>query len=145
MNDNIRFFPDSNTKQDCSHEYEQGLLLKRDSVYILLAVAIIVSVFVAAVGTFAKPDAQSTTQPMHTTYLLTASSGKQLCLANVTTVALQSGMLVFDLATGKAFFPASKFFALPLGPMPLEEGLAMCDVIMRATEKANVPKTDGPA
>ena len=146
MNDNIRFFPDNNATQDCgATAHAQSLSLKRLTLYVLIVPTVIVSTIIAAVGAFATPDARSAAQPIHTTYLLTASSGKQLCLANVTAVALQSDMLVFELATGKAFFPASKFFAVPLGPMPLEEGLAMCDVIMRATEKANVPKTDGPA
>lgn len=145
MHDNIRFFPDNNNiKHDCNHEYAQGFLLKRDSVYVLLILTVVISVFVAAVSVLTKPAAPIV-EPMPTTYLLTASSGKQLCLSNVIGVSLQSDLLIFDLATGKAFFPASKFFALPLGPMPIDEGMAMCDVIMRATEKSTTPKADGPA
>lgn len=146
MHDNIRFFPDNN-KHNCADTNEQSLSLKRLTLYVLVVPTLIVSVIIAAVGVFVKPNPQSmqVQDPMHTTYLLTASSGKQLCLSNVIGVSLQSDLLIFDLATGKAFFPASKFFALPLGPMPIDEGMAMCDVIMRATEKATAPKADGPA
>lgn len=124
-----------------SYIYQLAPAPKASKIYIALFTlcALVLSILVA--NTVMQPD--DAPQTDYYTYLVTASSGKQMCFANVISVppATNSAVIELRLSTGVAMFPADKFFVVSLGSMPLADGIDMCSILTKRNDEFLAEKT----